>query len=100
MATVGPPVASGRSAAPHEAVRLCETPKVSYATSFPVLLPWVNPRCLVNVDSGNKQIVLFDLTADEGAASFTVAKTEQSALTAALSADSDSLCIGGSRRGL
>ena len=56
------PSASGRSIhsrTQYEAVQLRETPEVPWAAAFPVLLPQVNPRCLVNACAVKKQIVLF-----------------------------------------
>jgi hypothetical protein len=75
-------------------VRLRETLQVAWAFGFPVLLPQINPRWLVIADGIKKQIVLFDLAAPDDAGGIMVAKTEFPPVTAALSADGDSLCIG------
>ena len=80
-------------------MRLRETPKVPYAKGLPMPLPLAAPMFLAYVDLSLKQIVLFDLSVD-GAAGITVVKTEQTPVSAALSADGDSLCIGSSRGGL
>eukprot|EP01052_Picozoa_sp_SAG31_P049792 SAG31_NODE_11072_length_1069_cov_1.254639_1_plen_187_part_10 len=73
---------------------LRETPELFSALGLPIPLPLVSPQYLACPNIFTKQLVLFDLLVDD-AAGFTVAQIEQSLWTAAVSANGDSLCLGG-----
>ena len=81
-------------------MRLRKTPEVSYANGLSMVLQQSGaPRFLACPNQTARQLVLFDLLVD-GAAGIPVAQLEQSLITAAVSANGDSLCLGGSGGGL
>ena len=91
---------SADSAHHQQAVRLRETPEVSWAYGLPMMLPSSGaPRFFAFPNYHTKQLMLFDLLADD-AVGIPVAQIEFALFTAAVSANGDSLCLGDSRGGL